>query len=388
MLKIFFIILFNGFCIKCKDPDGIDVDWFISFKSPDNVLKTNDFFKNGTAYAYLDSSSTNFIYRSADITTSGPVVNTLSPLYDVENDVELVFMFNDEKPNGSTSTTTGHAKGVLTFNDTAGYWLMHSVPKFPPTPSDGYSYASNGYTYGQSFICVTIEDLYTMNIIGKHQKNVQPYIYFNKTSERLVDLLPDLTAAMGGTHNNNNANLTSTFTTTGGTDFSVFSKTGASQLNLLADYIILETKTSFAAETWMRPIEPPTCSITTHHLSSINILNMTVPVDSSTTPTLTPTSTATPLSSSASASASFASTGFGLSSSSTPTSLSKQSPTPSSTSVSFPSSLPAPFFQDPAPAQAQWGYTKDHSKFAVAMANNGVGLLNLDLVNTTVTPWT
>jgi deoxyribonuclease-2 len=48
-----------------------------------------------------------------------------------------------------------------------GFWLVHSVPYFPPIPGnvtisdtdyhgEGYSYPSTGLTYGQSFLCISL----------------------------------------------------------------------------------------------------------------------------------------------------------------------------------------------------------------------------------------
>lgn len=62
-------------------------------------------------------------------------------------------MYNDEKPDGPTSSSKGHTKGVLLFDTSSGYWLVHSVPKFPPP--NAYDYPDSGRTYGQSFLCVS-----------------------------------------------------------------------------------------------------------------------------------------------------------------------------------------------------------------------------------------
>jgi deoxyribonuclease-2 len=77
----------------------------------------------------------------------------------------------------------GHTKGVVMSEADGGFWLVHSVPYFPPSPgnvtttgtdshSEGYSYPSTGLTYGQSFLCISLSasqlDLVGLWIILKY----------------------------------------------------------------------------------------------------------------------------------------------------------------------------------------------------------------------------
>ena len=45
--------------------------------------------------------------------------------------------------------------GDVCFDKTSGFWLVHSIPNFPPRPSFGYSYPDSGTIYGQTLLCVT-----------------------------------------------------------------------------------------------------------------------------------------------------------------------------------------------------------------------------------------
>lgn len=38
-----------------------------------------------------------------------------------------------------------------------GFWVIHSVPLFPPFPEDGYGYPASGQSYGQTAICITFK---------------------------------------------------------------------------------------------------------------------------------------------------------------------------------------------------------------------------------------
>jgi len=56
--------------------------------------------------------------------------------------------------------------GDVCFDKTSGFWLVHSVPNFPPNASDGYSYPDSGTVFGQTFLCVTYE-YSELNAIGR-----------------------------------------------------------------------------------------------------------------------------------------------------------------------------------------------------------------------------
>lgn len=55
--------------------------------------------------------------------------------------------------------------GDIAFDQTSGFWLVHSVPKFPPHLQDGYGYPDSGMMFGQSFLCITLDYKY-FNVIG------------------------------------------------------------------------------------------------------------------------------------------------------------------------------------------------------------------------------
>ena len=88
---------------------------------------------------------------------------------------ELWLLYNDQPPNGNTGRY-GHAKGIVNVDYQVGFWLIHSVPHFPPAPNGGkqprrrvstenvtieipesaYGYPDSGKTNGQSFLCISL----------------------------------------------------------------------------------------------------------------------------------------------------------------------------------------------------------------------------------------
>jgi deoxyribonuclease-2 len=89
----------------------------------------------------------------------------------------------------------GHTKGDLAFDNTSGFWLIHSVPKFPP--NDSYHYPETGTRYGQSFLCVTFDYL-TFNEIGLQLLYNGPQIYDKYLPDNLASGVPYIKKAIDG----------------------------------------------------------------------------------------------------------------------------------------------------------------------------------------------
>jgi len=75
----------------------------------------------------------------------------------------LWVLYNDQPPNQTYSSALGHTKGVVMSGTDGGLWLVHSVPNFPPPPtnsssSKSYRYPQSGRYYGQSFLCISLTD--------------------------------------------------------------------------------------------------------------------------------------------------------------------------------------------------------------------------------------
>ena len=105
----------------------------------------------------------------------------LLPLLDQTD--RLVLMYNDEWPNGTSSETAAHAKGVVAFDvatSGSGFWLIHSVPRFPPSPApdSSYSFPPTGERYGQTMLCISLPSSQA-DIIGNDNRGVTFLVYSN-----------------------------------------------------------------------------------------------------------------------------------------------------------------------------------------------------------------
>ena len=106
-------------------------------------------------------------------------------------------MYNDETPGGLRSTTKAHAKGVLGFTGLQGFWLIHSMPKFPVSPISG-SYeglASGQSVYGQSAMCISLSNV---DAVGRLLLMSNPLIYASRTAGVEMESLPSLSRLLKG----------------------------------------------------------------------------------------------------------------------------------------------------------------------------------------------
>lgn len=97
------------------------------------------------------------------VTIPKPIIVIL--VYNISNQDETLYvMYNDQPPQGATSSSKGHTKGVVVANQSGGFWLIHSVPHFPFNQSE-YVYPETGTHYGQSLLCISL-NLEQLNNVG------------------------------------------------------------------------------------------------------------------------------------------------------------------------------------------------------------------------------
>lgn len=46
--------------------------------------------------------------------------------------------------------------GVLAFDNTKGFWIVSSVPRFPSPVAKGFMFSDSQTKFGQSILCVTV----------------------------------------------------------------------------------------------------------------------------------------------------------------------------------------------------------------------------------------
>jgi deoxyribonuclease-2 len=100
----------------------------------------------GLAYLYLDANTTYSLSPKSLQQNQDAAANTLSQLYGHGTNSMGWLIYNDEGSSGPTCSYCGHTKGVLGFDANGAFWLIHSVPKYPPAVNGGgsYSYPDSG----------------------------------------------------------------------------------------------------------------------------------------------------------------------------------------------------------------------------------------------------
>lgn len=259
MFQILFVLLItllpltpvNG--IGCRDENNNLVQWFYGYKLPSGLKYFYIIPNDGESDDWIESS------RNLDDSTSLPG-RTISQLYQEQknNTTIVALMYNDEAPNGTTDATDGHTKGVVGGSVDGGFWLIHSVPHFPPTLEEGrYGYPKTGEKYGQSFLCITLNGN-NLDLVGKQLLYNEPFIYSSKipslsVQHNLIDPFPYLRRAI-----QMEKIMTPPFwnreefsTVNGEFSFTSFAKNRKFKMELYEDLVAPTLHTNLLVETWL-----------------------------------------------------------------------------------------------------------------------------------------
>lgn len=260
--KMFIFLLLNIFLmahgspssLQCRDENDKPVDWFVAIKLPRLKKSENINIRKGEAYVFItsNSDSKNWTLSARTVSDLDSIMGrTLKPIYNGQASKFARILYNDEPPHGNTTMTLGHTKGVAVGDAGSGFWLIHSVPHYPPEASSStYSYPSTGLMYGQSFLCITVQPT-ALETIGKQLMFNEPDIYDAEVPETLSSILPSFTRAANGerVHTSPWFNA-ATFTSAGGKNFTSFAKSKQFGKDLYADWVAQDLRTSLLVETW------------------------------------------------------------------------------------------------------------------------------------------
>ncbi|KAK2863553.1 hypothetical protein Q5P01_003086 [Channa striata] len=164
--------------VTCRDESDNEVDWFILYKAPKNVQRTNQPTTTGLEYMYIyphGSQIASTRNQKPINDPTGVLANTLRPLFKDKNLMPQDFGFisySDQPPEKNAGHTFGHSKGVVMLDRTnTGVWLLHSTPRFPYKRDQNF-WPPTGHKNAQTFICVTFP-YGEFEKIGKHLQYIK-----------------------------------------------------------------------------------------------------------------------------------------------------------------------------------------------------------------------
>ncbi|KAK2491072.1 hypothetical protein MC885_011967 [Smutsia gigantea] len=184
-----------------------------------------------------------------------------------QNNKTAYLIYNDGAPKSvNYSRKHGHTKGILLWNRVQGFWLIHSIPRFPPTPEEGYDYPPTGRRNGQTGICITFK-YNQYETIDSQLLICNPNVYscsvpatFHQELVHMSQLCTRSSSAeIPGRH------LT-TLQSAQGQNFLHFAKSDSFLDDIFSAWMAQQLKTHLLTETWQRKKQelPSNCSLPYH----------------------------------------------------------------------------------------------------------------------------
>lgn len=230
---------------QCLDENNESVDFFYAYKLP----KTKDGRYDGYEYFYITSNTLEDGWKVSNYSLKDEknlIARTLEG--SMSRTTNILLTYNDEEPSGPNDDTGGHTKGVFSTDGNTGFWMIHSVPKFPDINS--YSYPSNAVRNGQSFLCISINSS-EIETIGEQFIYNEVNIYGSRIPENLKGVFTNLEDAIGKKWKKKGPfqNLKE-FKSLNGTSFHSFAKGRKFAKELYIDWVAPQLGIDLLTETW------------------------------------------------------------------------------------------------------------------------------------------
>lgn len=221
---------------SCLDDDGKPVDYFHVLKAP----KGND------TYTFDGSDLVKSKYGMGG--ARGAIPKTVQQIYGKMPKSHAFIMYNDETDDEKSAASHAHSKGVIMFDGKQGFWLIHSLPRYPSTTDKGYQFLPDN-RFGQSFICLTLKASDLENI-AKQIITMWPQVYDDSISDDMAEKYPDFASIADKAKNKEKTSIHN-FKTKGGQNFTHFAKSKACKCNTFQDVLAPGLNSDLQVETWM-----------------------------------------------------------------------------------------------------------------------------------------
>uniref|UniRef100_A0A914KG89 Deoxyribonuclease II n=1 Tax=Meloidogyne incognita TaxID=6306 RepID=A0A914KG89_MELIC len=274
----FFSIFTGASTYSCKSPTGADVDWFVAYKLPNSI-------SNGTSFLYADSKNgEDWTLSKANIEDETSAIGrTILQIFEAKKaKTDLIALYNDENPNdGKTDSGRAHMKGVVVSSNKNGFWLVHSVPKFPLSSEEKYLYPESGKRNGQSFFCLSFSSD-ALEQIGHQLFVAQPNFYDVQLPSSFEEKFADLANSINKKSypKSKPSFSVANLQLLDGTKITSFSKHKRFAKDLYYDLVAPELKSSFYTETWLvGPGDLPSDCDTNFKIHNIQSIQFSKPFD-------------------------------------------------------------------------------------------------------------
>ncbi|XP_032680271.1 plancitoxin-1 [Odontomachus brunneus] len=261
---------------QCRDERNQPVDWYVLYKLPKVPESSISIIRDGLAYLYITNNTVDKGWQlsSKQISAKNSIPgNTLALLYNDYKAANIFWvLYNDNPPNKPINGKYGHAKGIVMVNQWLGFWLIHSVPNYPPTPNCGedtklgkiyvdstttlgnkseYDYPSSGKNYGQSFLCISV-DFDQFDLIGRQLMYNQITVFRRNVPDEYDRLFPTLAdAAREKKIKHPPFSSKIMLKSSGYMQFWSFAKSDKWQKELYDDFVAPTLNSDLFAETWL-----------------------------------------------------------------------------------------------------------------------------------------
>ncbi|XP_062586026.1 uncharacterized protein LOC134247711 [Saccostrea cucullata] len=250
------LVVFVNVCgsLKCKSHTGQPVDWFTVYKLPEiHDVGIDKWSYDGVGFYYMDSNSPSWKLSSIPFNATGHSVEyTLRQIYKNTTNEYMYAMYNDQPPTGHTSLNHGHTKGVYAFDKSEGFWLIMSIPHFPPPRSSGFSYPDSGKVYGQSIFCVSLQ-YSAIESVAKIMTFTYPKFYDHYLPPSFSSENPITMSVLSGSQKHVTSppfQLETTLHTTDGVVLHNFAKSTDFEKDLYDAFLAPVLQETFFVETW------------------------------------------------------------------------------------------------------------------------------------------
>lgn len=268
---------------SCLDENGRPVDWWIMVKVPTLSMSSDPNAASGYGYIYADKQSPTLKLTDKRLDTNkrGALGGTLAQVYAASQSKHGWLLYNDQTPDDKGHSSYGHLKGDMVFDAGGGFWLVHSVPRFPfaRNSSEPYTYPAYAKSYGQSFICLSLS-AGNIETVAEGLLLSKPYVYDSNLPAALTRTFPRVNSVLQRDFiTREEGKNISIIHTAGGQQFTFFAKNEKWGKDLWSELVAPKLKTSLLIETWMNGAtsnKMPSFCKPAHPYDNINVRFITV----------------------------------------------------------------------------------------------------------------